>query len=366
MVGPDKFVNKPTLMSGTPGHPIIQTNAPGGQMVVRYTVPETPGNEATNLPNKIAVALAKDAKDPQALAQLQILKDLRTNPTAPESDLYQRYLRRYNGDEEKAIEAVMQFKEEAARRAKLAAERAAVAVRGSPEAAQAAGNVAAGTATGRVQATSAAEEGLPLNEKASQWVNRKTLEYAPAEMTPKEAKAGDYASVAPRISAAIPAARLALRTLDRYRELADKLLVSTEKVDPVSGKTVKKSQSEIVSDIKANQLKMQYWSTGDPDVQEFQSLQATVASHVKAFMDTGAIAVKEQEFQIKALPNDNDSVESALRKVDSRKTLLESIVRGALSGQSRMAGPPAAPIPSRSVSDPAAQDWLKKNYPSAR
>jgi hypothetical protein len=172
-----------------------------------------------------------------------------------------------------------------------------------------------------------AEQNSPLDTKATRWVNPDTLEYASPDMTPKEAKEAGYAVTGSNLSQAVPSARAALKTLDKYEELAKKLLV--KKGDSTAGD---------ISRIQGNRLKNKALeAAGNEDVKEFNSLASTVVQHVKAFGDSGNVAVKESEFQLSAMPNFNDSRESALRKIQSRRELLKNVVKNALSTSSRKA-----------------------------
>jgi hypothetical protein len=146
-------------------------------------------------------------------------------------------------------------------------------------------------------------------------------------MTPKEAKEAGYAVTGTNLSQAVPSARAALKTLDRYEELSKKLLV--KKSDSTAGD---------ISRIQGNRLKNKALeAAGNEDVKEFNALGSTVVQHVKAFGDSGNVAVKEAEFQLGAMPNFGDTQESAARKIESRRVLLKTVVKNAISASSRNA-----------------------------
>ncbi len=315
----------------------------------------------TNLPNQIAYNLARDpitgAVDYQKAAD--ILKRLRTNPQGAEGQIFD-YLARKNatGITDPGMEKTITDYQAVVRGTAInragGAETGKNTERNTPLAASAEKNVKTAGAGGTVTGKAEAEERVPLNEKASQWVNPTTLEYAAADMTADEAKKLGYATVTKQIGAAIPSARAALQTLSRYEELSKKLLISAGKGTAADIANIQRNRASLTA---------RYYA-GDPDVAEFVALSSSLPTQVKAMGDTGNIAIKEQEFQGRALPDyTKDSLDSALRKVESRKTLLQKIIRSSLTSPSRSAVAPltAAPItpaaPTIKLS-PAAQKYL--------
>lgn len=179
-----------------------------------------------------------------------------------------------------------------------------------------------------IQARNEAKQNEPLDVAATRWIDPQTLQTASPDMSPAEAKKAGFAVITPSLSQAIPSARTALKTLDRYKELANKLLVDTSKM----------SGAEAVGAIQLNRAKLKALELkGDPEVAEFIALGATLPSQVKAFGDTGNIAVKETEFAGKSLPNFSDSRQGAQRKIESRTGLLKQVIRSSISTASRKA-----------------------------
>lgn len=180
-----------------------------------------------------------------------------------------------------------------------------------------------------IKARREAEQNAPLDTRATRWIHPETLQSASPDMTPIEAKEAGYAVITPSLSQAIPSARTALKTMDRFEELSKKLLVSTKDI----------GETEAITRIKVNHAKLKALEhAGNKDVGEFIGLQASLPTQVKAFGDTGNIAVKETEFAGKSLPNfSTDSRESALQKIDSRRKLLREVLKSSLSAASRTA-----------------------------
>lgn len=166
------------------------------------------------------------------------------------------------------------------------------------------------------------EQNSPLDVRATRWVHPDTLKPASPDMTPTEAREAGYAVVTSQLSQAVPSARTALVALDKYEELSKKLLPS------IKGKNT----AEALAAVQTNRVKLAVKDkAGDADVKDFIALGSTVPTQVKAFGDTGNIAIKESEFALKALPGPEDSLESALQKIKSRRELLKIVVKNSLS-----------------------------------
>ncbi len=186
------------------------------------------------------------------------------------------------------------------------------------------------------------EQNAPLDLKANRWVHPVTLETASPDMTPAEARAHGFGVIPSTLSQAVPSARTSLKILDKYEELSRKLLVDTTGMNT----------AQSIAAIQANKVKLKAKElAGDKDVKEFLSLQAALPTQVKAFGDTGNIAVRETEFQGKAMATFDDSKESGLNKVRTRRDLLKQVVRSNISSTANTsaAAPTAAAQPKATM-----------------
>jgi hypothetical protein len=322
------------------GHsPIVDVTDPNNPKEI-FTPVNTPEVEASNLPNKIAIALAKNKDDPKALAMLGTLKDLRTNPTSPESDLYQKLLRNNGGNVEAAIEGVTKFRVDTAARVRAATENAQLAAQNSPQAFSGAANVAAGRETGQlnvmaspkyqqVQAdiVAAKETAQRQNARMSEGQERRYTQYAGIAQN-IDTIAATYK---PEYVGGVPAAIGFQREMDKY--VGDALKQANE------GKYIAGSLGGRLS---------AYFGTIPADQARFY--RSLADNHDRVLRARSGAQINEQEAKrlLSTVPNATDMPavfepkfnDFALDIANEQKSMLEAITRSPAELRDRNQGAP--------------------------
>ena len=185
-------------------------------------------------------------------------------------------------------------------------------------------NKLAGARAGEVKTGGAlATEQLPLNEESKNWINPKSGTFADATMSRQDAKAQGYKFVSDKALQATSTARSALTQLDQYEELSKSLLTSIKAPTSTFGLMGNIAQIQ--------KQRIGLWAKqmgGDPMARRLQGMFGTIATIARATGDTANIAVQERDMLKQSVPNEADSLESALAKVKQLRTILREVQKG--------------------------------------
>ncbi len=189
----------------------------------------------------------------------------------------------------------------------------------------------AGAAGAKIGANRAVQD-LPLDAKAPNWINPKTLVPATGEMTPNSAKAAGFVPVSQSGLGAVGTARAAMTQLKEYRELSEKLLVSG------------KGDIGDLFKVQGNRVRLSVLrGMGDPDAKRLDGLFGAIATLARATGDTANIAVQEREFLKNFVVTESDTIESAKAKLDQAERILTGVISGRVPGYTS----PDAPMDDR-------------------
>lgn len=186
--------------------------------------------------------------------------------------------------------------------------------------------------------TELAEMGLPLRERAAKYIHPQTLQPASPDISEQDAIAQGYRVFqGGNPGQFVAMSRSAFNMMDRLEQLAKKLLLPETASATERGKNWSK-------------LQQRYYAGNDPDVREFYGImESQLATLAKAAGDAANVAVPEQQFQRKFLPDGWMSFETAKGILDSRRALLRGTLEGALGTKPV----PEANFPANRPSKPA-------------
>jgi len=178
---------------------------------------------------------------------------------------------------------------------------------------------AAAIAGAKKSGTETAEMNLPLREKAVNYIEPRGLTAASPDMTEAEAiKRGYRPFNGKNAGQFVTFSRSAFGLLDQLEELSNKLLLP---------------EGASLVDRVANYAKIQkhYYADDNSDVRKFYGIMASqLVTLVKAAGDAANVAVPEQEFQSKFLPDGFMDRKVAKDIIDSRRQLLRGTLDAAL------------------------------------
>jgi len=178
---------------------------------------------------------------------------------------------------------------------------------------------AAAMAGAKKAGTETAEMNLPLREKAVNYIEPRGLTAASPDMTEAEAiKRGYRPFNGKNAGQFVTFSRSAFGLLDQLEELSNKLLLP---------------EGASLVDRGANYAKIQkhYYADDNSDVRKFYGIMASqLVTLVKAAGDAANVAVPEQEFQSKFLPDGFMDRKVAKDIIDSRRQLLRGTLDAAL------------------------------------
>ena len=180
----------------------------------------------------------------------------------------------------------------------------------------------------------------PLADKSSQYIDPKTLTTAPPTMTEDEALEKGYkafrGSGAPQF---LTSARSAFAILDEFEQLSKKILPEAKKGIENIGVVTKS-----VASLNLRRAER------DTDVVQFCALKkSALPLFARSMGDVANIAVAEQEFQATAMPNEYDTKQSAMAKINSRRKILEGVIKNALGAESPLPKPTGEGSPTDEI-----------------
>lgn len=172
----------------------------------------------------------------------------------------------------------------------------------------------------RLEAQFVAREDLPLNEKASFWMDPETFEIAHPNDTLRSVKDRKLVPVTEGVRNTLGSARAALVQINQYRRLIPKLLVKR------TGNTALD-----LAKVQANALKIRAQAkAGDPDARLLTALQGAITVFARGTSADSRVSDAERRFLLAMTLSTNDTQESAQLVLDQADEVFRNVIKGHL------------------------------------